>query len=809
MSDVLHKCVLTIRRHLTRLTALSIARHIKLIRRIAYRQGEREGLKAGWLAGKEEGFNEGRLVYEVVEALPLEPKPVDQGLYGPARLGDSATAARMRQDVAAKVRAGLIKSPTDEQWEMILADHPATCVSAGAGSGKSTTLVLRVIYMLEYLKIPDQELTVISFTVNSCAELRKKLIETLGLWRAGVSSADWQRWAKDRVRTFHSLLYHMAKSELPGRSFFELLKKTESDKLSESDSGGDIDNPASGMRLGEVQVSFLAEAYRTLFRSDETFRNSVIEILKVELCTKAKKSAEMIKPGLVYYSGLRDLEVVEKCSDSWRGSGWPFDGIVDEPVELATVEGGHKFYANGYHRDTLLPIVLGFAPSLSQTQKEAQVGSGKGAIGFAAALASRNRILANYAAREYIHIKDAAGVAAYQGWAEYAAGSVEISPNSNVPMFKVKLQGEKTSSMIYEALFAQGSFIETLGWEVTDLLDKLPSRQHIDTTANFYHALGRFWPHLNSHLGKSKVHTFNRAFLALTRTSGKGGWSPQSPSAMRHLLVDEFQDISPLIVAWLKEAQRSLLVRDQVKGVSIMAIGDDWQSIYGWRGSAPQLFIDFDKHFPVHGDLGSTKQLLFKTNFRSVDLIVSDAARLLGRVEKKVEKDSVAVLQAQLGDHGVKLSTYGDPKKSMSVEESAKRLLPFINAEYNAAASAKGAKPELLIVMTRRGNLRNVLAKELPAKKFVGLKVCTYHQAKGLEADTAILIEDCVVEESHTLRNMLYAASGMYGGYTYDAASRDEAMRLAYVGVTRGRRKVFWKVPTLLPDGAAATYKLN
>ncbi|WP_206746914.1 hypothetical protein, partial [Stenotrophomonas maltophilia] len=109
---------------------MSIARHIKLIRRIAYRQGEREGLKAGWLAGKEEGFNEGRLVYEVVEALPLEPKPVDQGLYGPARLGDSATAARMRQDVAAKVRAGLIKSPTDEQWEMILADHPATCVSA-------------------------------------------------------------------------------------------------------------------------------------------------------------------------------------------------------------------------------------------------------------------------------------------------------------------------------------------------------------------------------------------------------------------------------------------------------------------------------------------------------------------------------------------------------------------------------------------------------------------------------------------------------------------------------------------------------
>ena len=66
----------------------------------------------------------------------------------------------------------------------------------------------------------------------------------------------------------------------------------------------------------------------------------------------------------------------------------------------------------------------------------------------------------------------------------------------------------------------------------------------------------------------------------------------------RHLLIDEFQDISPQICSggcwrfignWLQDGIAP----------SIMSIGDDWQSIYGWRGSAPELFIHFEKYFPI------------------------------------------------------------------------------------------------------------------------------------------------------------------------------------------------------------------
>ncbi|MBO9873955.1 UvrD-helicase domain-containing protein [Xanthomonas hawaiiensis] len=543
---------------------------------------------------------------------------------------------------------------------MILTDHPATCVSAGAGSGKSTTLVLRVVYMLEYLNIPDQDITVISFTANSCDELRSKLIKIMSFWRPNVSEQEWKAWSKEKVRTFHSLLHRMAQSELPGRSFFELIKKGEADQFLEDTASGDIENPASGSRLNEVQVTLLAEAYRSLFCSDADFRQAILELLRMELASKPHGGSEPIKPGLVYYSAERDADVIKRSNQTWMGNGWPFEGIVEESIELANLSGGKKFLSNGVHQSTRKPVVLGFAPGLKKAEKDRAVGVGKAKTAFAAALAARTRILANHAQKDYIYIKDEAALETYLIWDKYVAQSEGDPQKSYVPMFKVKLDGEIKPILIYESLFAQGSFVETLGMDVVALLRKMPAPQRIDATVHFYRALGRYWPHLNEFLRSKKLHTFNRAFLMLSRSSQLSKLSTSAPSAMRHLLVDEFQDISPLIVSWLKSAQRTLLEQDQVAGVSIMAIGDDWQSIYGWRGSSPQLFIDFNRHFPVHTSLCSTNPLLFRENFRSVSAIVVDAARLIDRVQKKVTKECISKIKTQAGDHGVKLMTYGD-----------------------------------------------------------------------------------------------------------------------------------------------------
>ena len=95
----------------------------------------------------------------------------------------------MREQVAQAVTLGVVSPPSEEQWAMILCRQPLARIFAGAGSGKSTTLVLRVVFMLCHLGVEPQRLTVISFTNASCAQLREQLLRLLAHWQYPFDAA--------------------------------------------------------------------------------------------------------------------------------------------------------------------------------------------------------------------------------------------------------------------------------------------------------------------------------------------------------------------------------------------------------------------------------------------------------------------------------------------------------------------------------------------------------------------------------------------------------------------------------------------
>jgi superfamily I DNA/RNA helicase len=564
-----------------------------------------------------------------------KPRQVmNDGIYGPAKMSvTDSNAQAMRLRVGRAVEAGVICAPSDEQWAMILSDSPVTRIFAGAGSGKSTTLVLRVVYMLCHMEIPPERLTVISFTNASCAQLREQLVRVLGFWNVDFDPAS----TRQCVRTFHSAMATLAKDVLGKPVWFEQLDE-------KGASATELDNPLTVSRLRSAQQRLLKQAYQTCYDEDDRFRVLVHELLQ-----------------------------------------------LPPPAE-----------SNG------------------------------------------KRV-------------------------------------PKAPLDAFKLAGEFMPQPLFEAFYAQAGFIESIGIRIEQMQpDRLECAKSERT---FTEALVLFWKHFLALLDTEGLTTFNGAFQALTQRLAASDRSVSSSSLapFSHLLIDEFQDISPQIVQWLQALHRALSRQDNP--VSLMAIGDDWQSIYGWRGSSPELFMDFDKYFPSRGAVKKSQVLMLETNYRSIEPIIRDGEAVLSGVAFKQAKVSQAAKATQPGDHGVKLITRFDIKSRLP------DLIRQIQTQCEYVASRPDADRNAILVLSRRNEPLRAIEAQLDRK--LPVKTYTIHRAKGLQAEVAIIVDDCLPTERHPLRNAVYAYCGFFRN-SYDQAMTDESLRLAYVAITRGVSRVFW-----------------
>ena len=96
----------------------------------------------------------------------------------------------------------------------------------------------------------------------------------------------------------------------------------------------------------------------------------------------------------------------------------------------------------------------------------------------------------------------------------------------------------------------------------------------------------------------------------------------------RYMLVDEYQDTNAAQYVWL----RLLAQRPGVDAPNVCCVGDDDQSIYGWRGAEVDNILRFDKDFP------NAKVIRLERNYRSTRHILGAAAHLIGHNEGRLGK---------------------------------------------------------------------------------------------------------------------------------------------------------------------------
>lgn len=115
----------------------------------------------------------------------------------------------------------------------------------------------------------------------------------------------------------------------------------------------------------------------------------------------------------------------------------------------------------------------------------------------------------------------------------------------------------------------------------------------------------------------------------------------------RHILIDEFQDVNPV------QYQAVKLLAD--KPYNLFAVGDDDQSIYGFRGSEPACLKRFAQE--LHA-----RQLLLDVNYRSVPGIVKASLAVIGENKDRFAKELRAAKEPEADGQNP-----GNPSKAVSL----------------------------------------------------------------------------------------------------------------------------------------------
>ncbi len=760
---------------------------LKAIDGRSFFEGREEGIKlgndAGLLAGKDlgyaEGYAEGRAILEINDLRSAASLPgEDHSLFDNELMPiTDDIKQKMRDEVWEKLDKK--EQPSDQQWAMIFADTTCTSVIAGAGSGKSTTLALRVVLKHFHLGIPLHHMQVTTFTTESKKDLQKKMVKIFKSWGKDLSESQ----TKSLVRTFHSKVFGFMKafSDAP-IDYFDFLgaKKSGEDE-------DELENPFSS-KITNEQGLVLSQVFNSLYEKDLTFKKHILDLYQSIVFVKPDPMSESMrikKNQILGKMSEKDEAVCDEIEAAWVELGlWPIPGVAER--RTFNIE-RTPFIAHGYLEELETLVILGWPDTKNQS---AEIPRREGqTVNLKQESWSRQAMIGEcYRGKKYILINNVMAAKTLMGNAQHMIFQ-DAGFDYHLPGTTIK------ETKLTEVFFAEANYIENLGLDVVQAIGSLDFTPG-DPRQPFYLALQIYWRGFHDYLesmSPKRLITFNKAFALF------GEHNPENikriPTAeldgMRHLMIDEFQDVSGLNISWVRQCCKEIRNRNQGLpglGNSLMAVGDDWQSIYGWRGSSPLYLMDFHKHFHAH----TRNTLYMQNNYRSHQTIIDAAEQVVRPTTTDKAKHGIAANEKVVNQKTPVYMHY--VAKDKKIVEPDETILRLVRQAYDDGHSILMVFRVGDVEKAYRTALRGLLQEA--QKKQRNVKLMTFHKSKGLQAQSVFVIGDCFYNPTKSKRNDIYNLTqlGDKSPAPYDNAQSDEALRLAYVGITRAELRCHWLV---------------
>ena len=239
----------------------------------------------------------------------------------------------------------------------------------------------------------------------------------------------------------------------------------------------------------------------------------------------------------------------------------------------------------------------------------------------------------------------------------------------------------------------------------------------------------------------------------------------------KYIFVDEYQDMSYKNFQFIKTLKESC-------NAHLVVVGDDWQSIYGFRDSDISLFNDFCDYFP------DANRVFIEKTYRNPQELIDIAGNFIMKNDSQFKKS----LKSDTSIENPVKIVYDDDPDSIynlinNLSKDSERV--FILGRHNGDIDdfifgtdlVKKSKKEYKQITNDYGTIDNVEYR-------------TVHKAKGLEADYVVLIN--VFNQQVGFPNKLYPPYFMNLMHDWDYDKKlDEERRLFYVAITRAKKGVY------------------
>ena len=630
-----------------------------------------------------------------------------------------------------------------QQMTCIVKDAHNHLVIAGAGTGKTTTVVGKIKFLLKSGKYKPEDILVLSFTNASASEMSQRINQETG---CNIDASTFHKLGLNIITKVNGIVPKITQLNLRKFVKEQLLLNMQSDAYL---------NLLSSYLLYNRVVSKSEFEFKTQSEYDEYLQLNPPTTINNET---VKSYGEMDIANFLAQNGIQY--------------------IYEHPYEIDTRTSEY----GQYNPDFYLPEYDIYIEYFGVNKNGEVPSYFKGANGMTATQtyqASMKWKRETHSANDTVLIECYAyekfdGVLLENLKEKLIEKDVKLTPKTTKELWEqVSADGDSILDGVIELFETVINLIKSNGYTIAIVRQLNIGNSNAQNNNMVLSLLEPIFNAYCNYLSEHKEIDFNDMINMATKYVEQGKYV----SPYKYVIVDEYQDIS--------KARYSLLCSmRESNDYDLFCVGDDWQSIYRFAGSDIGYILNFEQYW------GSTEISKIETTYRFTQKLIEISGNFIMQNPVQIKK-SIKGKNDTVGFALGEISGYTD---KFAIEFMAKKLedLPRDSSVFFIGRYSFDAKllSDSGLFECRYNNVSGFVEVKYRKRTDLKMNFITAHKSKGLQADYIFIINNkksrmgfpSKIQDAAILNLLLDNCDQ----YPYA-----EERRLFYVALTRAKKKAF------------------